>query len=188
MTGSGGRALPWQALRAIVISVIAVGFSAVAHGVGGATPPPVGALGLLTALSAMVSLPVLLRWRAPAALMPLLAAAQGGLHPAFVALADPSTARHGGLAGAAGGHDGWSPGMVTAHVAAGLLAAALVTLVDDLLRSAFLGRTLRPVLSAPAPAARPAIGRVLARPAWAAVVTALLSAAPRRGPPVVVGS
>lgn len=168
------------------MAVITVGFSTVAHVAAGGAPPPVGSLALLTALSAVVSLPVLLRWRSPGALVPLLTAAQGALHPAFGVLSDASAGDHAGHS--MSGSGGWSA-MVVAHLAAGLVAASLVVLVDRLLGSAFLGRLQRPVLSAPV--VRPThagIAPARTRPAWAAVAAELLHAAPRRGPPLAFGS
>ncbi len=167
------------------MAVITVGFSVAAHVAAGGMPPAVGPLALLTALSAVVSLPILLRWRSPAALVPMLAAAQGALHPAFGLLADSGGA-HGGHAMPAAGD--WSPTMVAAHLAAGLVAASLVVVVDHTLRSAFLGRLQRPVLSAPALRGASAAPTVRTRPAWAAVAAELLHAAPRRGPPVTCGA
>lgn len=166
------------------MAMITVGFSVAAHVAAGGQPPAVGPLALLTALSAVVSLPILLRWRSPAALVPLLTAAQGALHPAFGLLtADGAHAGH-----AMPGAGPWTSTMLLAHLAAGMLAACLVVLVDRALRSAFLGRLERPVLSAPivdgtAPTARPRT-----RPAWLAVSADLLHAAPRRGPPALCGA
>lgn len=198
MIGPVGRGLPWQAVRAVLLAVITVGFSVAAHGAAGGAVPTVGSLVLLTGLSAVVALPILLRWRSPAALVPLLTAAQGALHPAFGVLPGDSGGAH------AGGHPvhGTSPGladlashgpgsvaMLAAHLAAGLLAAVLVVLLDRLLRAAFLGRTTRP--RPPRPAPTPAPGgatAVLARPAWVAVAAELRHTAPRRGPPLVLGS
>jgi len=169
------------------MAVITVGLSMVAHVAAGGAPPAVGSLALLTALSALVSLPILLRWRSSAALVPLLTAAQGALHPAFGVLTDASGGAHAGHAMAGSG--AWSSTMVVAHLAAGLVAASLVVLVDRLLRSAFLGRLQRPVLSAPVvDRTSAAPGQVRTRPAWAAVAATLLHAAPRRGPPVALGA
>lgn len=168
------------------MAVITVGFSVVAHVAAGGAPPAVGSLAILTALSALVSLPILLRWRSPAALVPLLTAAQAALHPAFGILTESSGGGHAGHVMTGSG--AWSSTMVAAHLAAGLVAASLVVLVDRLLRSAFLGRLQRPMLSAPVvdgTSAGP--GQVRTRPAWAAVAATLLHAAPRRGPPVALG-
>ncbi len=163
------------------MAVITIGFSVAAHVAAGGMPPAVGALALLTVLSAVVSLPILLRWRSPAALVPMLTAAQGALHPAFGLLAD-SGAHAGHVMPGAGT---WSSAMLLAHLAAGLLAACLVVLVDQLLRSAFLGRLQRPVLSSPIVDGAAVPPRPRTRPAWVAVAADLLHAAPRRGPPAV---
>lgn len=187
MVGSDGQGLPWQAVRAVPMAVITVGFSMVAHVAAGGAPPPVGSLALLTALSALVSLPILLRWRSPSALVPLLTATQGALHPAFGVLGDAPGSAHAGHA--MPGSGAWSSTMVAAHLAAGLVAAASVVLVDRLLRSVRLGRLQRPLLSPPV-VQGPGVGAppVGTRPAWAAVAPELLHAAPRRGPPVALGS
>ncbi|WP_420124361.1 hypothetical protein [Nakamurella sp.] len=180
MIGPRGRSLPWQAARTVPMAVITVGLSVAAHVAAGGLPPAIGPLALLTALSAVVSLPILLRWRSPAAVVPLLTAAQGALHPAFGLLTDG--AGHAGHAMPGAGS--WSSTMVLAHLAAGLVAATLVVLVDHLLAAAFLGRWQRPVLSTPMPDRR-ALGPqpIRTRPVWAAVAAALVHAAPRRGPP-----
>jgi hypothetical protein len=185
--GPSERGLAWQAVRAVHLAVIAVGLSVVAHVAAGGAAPSVTSLALLTVLSAVVSLPILLRWRSPAALIPLLTAAQGVLHPTFGVLTDASGGAHTGHA--LPGSGAWSSTMVVAHLAAGLLAASLVVLVDRLLRSAYLGRLQRPALTAPV--VRSAVAGALpvrTRPAWAAVAADLLDAAPRRGPPAACGA
>ena len=166
------------------MAVITVGFSVAAHVAAGGMPPAVGPLALLTALSAVVSLPILLRWRSPAALVPLLTVAQGALHPAFGLLADSGAHAGHGMPGAGS----WSSTMLLAHLAAGLLAACLVVLVDPLIRSAFLGRRQRPVLSGPIVDGAAVVAHPRTRPAWVAVAADLLDAAPRRGPPARGGA
>lgn len=183
MTLAQTRAVPWQMLRALVMAVVTVGLSAAAHGAGGAAAPTVSSTALLTALSAIVALPLLLRWKAPVALVPLLTAAQGALHPAFGALADAPMSQHAAHGMTGGG--GSAAAMLMAHLAAGLLAASLVVLLDRSLAAAFHGRTLWPVLSAPIPVAgrtRPACGFDTRGRSHRSVD--LVHLAPRRGPPV----
>ncbi|HOZ56792.1 MAG TPA: hypothetical protein PKY70_01325 [Nakamurella multipartita] len=190
MIGPIGRGLPWQAVRAVLLAVITVGFSVAAHGAAGGAVPTVGALALLTGLSAVVALPILLRWRSPAALVPLLTATQGALHPAFGVLSGGSAGVHDAHAAdlSAAGAPG-SVAMLAAHLAAGLVAAALVVLVDRLLRAAYLGRCALPRPPRPAPpAVRRVAGPVRARPAWVAVAAELRHSAPRRGPPLLLSS
>lgn len=173
--------MPWQLLRALVIAVVTVGLSAAAHGAGGAAPPTITSMALMTALSATISLPLLLRWTSPAALVPLLTVAQGALHPAFGALAGAPMSQHAGH-GTAGA--GSTAAMLVAHLAAALLAATLIVLLDRTLRAAFLGRTFWPVLSMPIPAAgprRPADGFDTRSRNRCSVD--LVQLAPRRGPP-----
>lgn len=174
------------------MAVVTVGLSVAAHVAAGGMPPAVGPLALLTALSAVVSLPILLRWRSPVALVPSLTAAQGALHPAFGLLAEPGG--HAGHAAMNAGHAAmtgagpWTPAMLLAHLAAGLLAACLIVLVDHFLRSAFLGRWQRPLLSAPIVDGAAVAARPRTRPAWVAAAADLMHAAPRRGPPEPVGA
>lgn len=175
--------MPWQMLRALAIAVITVGVSAAAHGAGGGAVPSVASMALLTTLSATVSLPLLLRWTSPAALVPLLTVAQGALHPAFGALTDAPTGQHAGHASAGGG--GSAAAMFIAHPAAGLVAATLIVVLDRALAAAFLGRSWWPVLSMPVPPADPS------RPADEFDTRArrpgrsdLEQLAPRRGPPL----
>lgn len=179
--------MPWQMLRALVVAVITVGLSAAAHGAAGAPPPALTSTALLTALSATVSLPLLLRWRSPAALVPLLTVTQGALHPAFTALSAAAPSSHAGQHAASGmatGAGGSTAAMVAAHCAAGLVAASLVVLVDRALAASVLGRVRWPVLSMPNPPeepARPAAGfDTRGRLGRAAD---LVHVAPRRGPP-----
>jgi len=168
------------ALRSTVFGVITVGLTVLAHAAAGGGLPSPAALAVLMLVTGAVGAPLFRRGLRPAALVPVVGAAQVGLHPVFQGLA-------GGMEPAQHVGHGSPLVMLGAHVVAGVLAVLLVTTLDPVLRCLRLRGTrllvgLGVVRVGPVTESRPALaGDDL-------VVTSRLVvlAAPRRGPPSVL--
>jgi hypothetical protein len=172
---------PGLALRALLATVeIMLGTVAAHTAAGGALPSPVW----VAAASALVlgGGLVVLRGRAPLWLVvPALAAAQLLLHCWLALTTGHDMAAHAGMhtAGAGAAHLELTGPMLLAHLAAALLTAAVWRVrrraVDVLLAWSDPARVLVPT--------RRAVGTPST--AGAVLLRALLSAAPRRGPPAL---
>jgi hypothetical protein len=120
-------------LRSGAVAAISVVVGAAAHGIAGGPLPPAERLILLTLIATGAAFPVYRRSAPGPAAVPLLGLAQSVLHPAFIwAAGTPGDehANHSAHSGASG------MSMLVAHLAAGLVAAALVVLTDRLLTAA----------------------------------------------------
>jgi len=177
------------AVRSVLVGLVTIATTALAHAAAGGAIPGVPGLTVLVLATSATAWPVLRRVVRPAVLFGAVGLAQVLLHPAFQALAAPATDAAGHAdgagrlvaAGSAGleSHHPASWVMVLAHLAAGVGAVALVVAVDPVVRRLGAGRVRRRV-------AAPVIGHRIVpigppipsmRPARVA------TDAPRRGPP-----
>lgn len=165
------------ALRSTVFGVITVGLTVLAHAAAGGGVPSPAALAVLMLVTGAVGAPLFRRGLRPAALVPVVGAAQVGLHPVFQGLA-------GGMEPAQHVGHGSPLVMLGAHMAAGVLAVLLVTTLDPVLRclrlrGARLLVGVGVVRVGPVAESRP----VLAGDDLVVTSRLVVLAAPRRGPP-----
>lgn len=170
MPGPRTAASGLVATRSLLVGLLTVATTALAHAAAGGAMPGIPGLAVLVLATSATAWPVLRRDVRPALLFGMVGSAQVVLHPGFQALAPAS------------GHPGHHPVtwvMVLAHLAAGLGAVALVLAVDPVMRQlgAVGGRRhgAAPVIGRPAvPPGPPPPSPLPARVA---------ADAPRRGPP-----
>ena len=173
-------------LRSGAIAAVSVAVGAAAHGIAGGPLPPAERLILLTLLATGLAFPVYRRSAPGPATVPLLGLAQSVLHPAFIWAAGTPGDEHASHS-AHSGPSGMS--MLVAHLAAGLVAAALVVLTDRLVTAAVRMRwgfpwdrllAVRPV---PPLADDRDVTAIPSSPPTRGRRSAFVHPAPRRGPP-----
>jgi hypothetical protein len=173
-----GSAAPLNAAaaRALLATLEIVGLSAAGHVAAGGSLPPPGYLLALGAAVFVASLSVLARWLRVWVILPLVGAAQVGLHLGFAhtAVTDPH------LAAQAAAEPG-SALMVSAHLVV-TVVTALVLLLQSQAASRLAG-WLERLLLTPAPTSSAVPGALLARLVRRCRRRLLLAASPRRGPP-----
>lgn len=167
---------PHALARALAATVVVVTGAAAAHTWAGGTVPTGPGLAMVAAVVLASGL-MFFTHRVPAwALLPIVAAAQLGLHESFGLVADHSHPDHHAMAGTAAG---WTWQMVAAHLFVTLLTAALW----------WAGRRAASyAVSFTERTAPPVVAELRRRPTEAPVHARLvhLLVAPRRGPPLAV--
>lgn len=189
MPGPRTAATGLIAVRSLLVGLLTIATTALAHAAAGGAMPAVPGLTVLVLATAATAWPVLRRAARPAVLFGAVGSAQVLLHPAFQALAGPASGAVGHAdgagrlvtAGSAGleSHHPASWVMVLAHLAAGVGALALVMAVDPVLRRLGAGGVRRRV-------AAPVIGHrsvPIGPPIPSMQVARVATDAPRRGPP-----
>ena len=167
------RRAPYAAWRALAATLLVMTGAVAAHTWAGGDLPTVPGIALMSAAVFGASLLVLARSSRLAAVLPLVAAAQLGLHESF-GLVGGHAAHEAATTGAS-----WTWQMVTAHVGVTLLTTVLWWACQRALVTVVFLR------------ARPASYVVALRQPWTPGVPVLASrdayliVSPRRGPPVV---
>jgi hypothetical protein len=173
-------AAPYAGWRAAAATALVVPGATLAHTWAGGHAPSLPALAATCALVLGTSALVLRGSVRPRVLLPLLVAAQAGLHEAFVALEAVGHAHH--LQAAAPAATPWTWRMALAHLAVAGLTALVWRLCERAVAVVVAATTHRAAYVAGRRDPRPA--RRAERPRHPGF---LLVLAPRRGPPAPTG-